>query len=180
MKKAVVFLSLSLFLLGCGGSQPGKKAVLAKVNNYEITREEFEREFKDSSYAAVDTPQSRNEFLNNLINRKLILQEAQARGLDRDKAFLRTIERFWEQSLLKLSVDRKTREIAKAASVDDRAVLAVYKKMVQEGRTDKSYQEMHDGIKREIVMRKQAILMNDWLKGLWKKAKIEVKEVPNE
>jgi hypothetical protein len=179
MKKTALFLFLGLFVLGCG-SKPKDKVVLARVNNYEITSEEFEHEFKASSYASADTPQAREEFLNNLINRKLILQEAQRRGLDKDRAFLKMIERFWEQSLLKLYLDQKMREIAKNTAVDEKAIMAVYKKMVKEGRTDKSYQEMHDRIGREISRRKEELLMNDWLKGLRKKAEIEVKGVPHE
>lgn len=79
MKKQIVVLSLGIFLLGCGGGQPPKKLVLARVNNYEITQEEFEQEFKDSQYASTNTLEARKEFLNNLIDRKLILQDAQAR-----------------------------------------------------------------------------------------------------
>ena len=150
MKKQFIVLFLGLFLLGCGASEP-KKAVLAKVNNYEITAEEFNQEFKDSNYAAVDTPQSRKEFLNVLISRKLILQDAQARGLDKDKAFLKAIEKFWEQSLLKIYLDQKDREIA-----------------------DKAAKE---GLSKE----RQTELSNEWITQLRKGADIKVnQEVFNE
>ena len=174
MKKKIIFLSLGLFLLGCTVNPSSNKVVLAKVNNYEITQEEFEQEFKDSYYASVDTPQMRREFLNNLINRKLILQEAQARGLDKDKAFLKMIEKFWEQSLLKIYLDQKTKEIAAAAVVDEKLIQAVYKKLVEEGRADKSYFKMHNQIKWEISKAKEDSLMNDWITQLRRRADIRV------
>jgi len=177
MKKHIIILALGLFVAGCGVNQPGNNPVLVKVNNYEITREEFEREFKDSRYASADTPEARKEFLDNLISRKLILQDAQARGLDKDKAFLRAIERFWEQSLLKIYLDQKTREIAAGAGVDDKMIEAVYKKLVQEGKTDKTYQEMYPQIKWQIAKAKEADLMNAWIAQLRARADIRVNDV---
>ena len=58
---------------------------LVTINNYKITTEKFERDFKESAFAVNDTQESRKEFLHALVKRKLILQDAQARGLDKDK-----------------------------------------------------------------------------------------------
>lgn len=100
-----------IIISGCGVSNQ-KKEIVAKINNFEITKDRFELEFKESVYGRQDTLQSRKEFLDNLIDRKLILQDAQAKGLDKEQGFLRMIERFWEQALLKIALDRKTAEIA--------------------------------------------------------------------
>lgn len=108
-----------LMIAGCK-SQVKDRQILAKINNYEITKDEFEEEFSDSGFAASDTEESRRKFLENLIDRKLILQEAQAKGLDKEKAFLKSIERFWEQSLLKIAVDRKARDISISAYSRDK------------------------------------------------------------
>ena len=107
-----------LFVSGCGpkpGTRTDKDWVVS-INDYQISRAEFESEFKDSAYGAVDTPESRRNFLNALIDRKLILQYAQKEGFDKEKPFLKAIEKFWEQSLLKVVLDRKTIEIASKTS----------------------------------------------------------------
>lgn len=112
---------ICFFAISCGqksNTSVGGNTVIT-VNNYNITRNEFESEFKASSYGDVDTPESRRNFANTLIDRKLILQYAQKEGLDKGKNFLKAIEKFWEQSLLKVALDGKTREIeAKIASPD--------------------------------------------------------------
>jgi PBP1b-binding outer membrane lipoprotein LpoB len=108
MKRYLSLLFVILLLTGCSRS-PAQKDILAKVNNYEITRSEFEDEFKVSPYGKTDTPASRKEFLDTLIDRKLILQYAEQKGYDKEKGFLKLIERFWEQSLLKVALDKKTR-----------------------------------------------------------------------
>ena len=121
MKKCSILLAGLLFVFGCGVNQcQSKKAVvLAKVNNYEITRVEFEEEFRRSRFGLADTLESRRQFLNNLINQKLILQEAQKEGLDKDPGFLKLIERFWEQSLLKITLDKKSREFTSPKEMDN-------------------------------------------------------------
>jgi hypothetical protein len=103
-----------LFVSGCGpkpGAGKGQEVVVS-INDYKITRGEFESEFKNSPYGAVNTPESRQNFLNALIDRKLILQYAQKEGLDKETTFLKAIERFWEQSLIKIVLDKKMLDIA--------------------------------------------------------------------
>ena len=110
-----------IFIVSCGRVAK-EKIALVKINNYEISKEEFEDEFKASSFGRIGNLASRKEFLDNLINRKLILQDAQRRGLGQDKGFLKMIERFWEQSLLKLALDKKSKEIAGSALVSDKTI----------------------------------------------------------
>ena len=132
MKKYLSLLFVMLLLTGCSRS-PAQKDILAKVNNYEITRSEFEGEFKVSPYGKIDTPESRKDFLNTLIDRKLILQYAQQKDYDKEKGFLKLIEKFWEQSLLKVALDKKTREIeSKISSSDWEAKRAEETKMMSD------------------------------------------------
>lgn len=173
MKKFLLFFLVAICASGCG-RVPGKKTILAKINNYEITQDEFEAEFKESGFSRIDTPESKREFLDNLINRKLILQEAQLKGLDKDENFLKMIERFWEQSLLKLALDRKSKELTGKVFVSDKAIEEAYQNMVKEGRTEKPYEAMYHQIKWEITQAKESQLMNEWVAGLEKEAHIRV------
>ena len=111
MRKYLIITLAVLMIAGCK-CQAKDKQILARINNYEITKQEFLEEFKDSAYGVSDTEESRKSFLENLINRKLILQDAQRQGLDKDSAFLKSIERFWEQSLLKVMLDKKSKDIS--------------------------------------------------------------------
>jgi len=111
MRKYLIIILAVLMIAGCK-CQAKDKQVLARINNYEITKQEFEEEFKNSGFSVSDTEESRKSFLDNLINRKLVLQEAQRQGLDKDSAFLKSIERFWEQSLLKVMLDKKSKDIS--------------------------------------------------------------------
>ncbi len=173
MKIKFLFLFLLIFLLGCN-PPPKNKHVLAKINNYEITLDEFNEAFKESPYAYNDSENSKKDFLNNLIYRKLLLQDAQQKGLDRDKSFLKMIEKFWEQSLLKLAIDRKTREVAGTVSVSDKEIEDAYNSMSKEIKAGKTYEQMYQQIKWEITRAKETKALNDWVAWLRKNADIKV------
>jgi hypothetical protein len=98
-----------LFILGCQ-QHPPTTPIVAKVGDYTITKEEFDAAYKNSSYSTQDTLESRRTFLNLMINQKLILLDAQAKGLDKDKDFLKRVEYFWQQSLITAALQAKTRE----------------------------------------------------------------------
>lgn len=137
-------------LSGCCPSSPGCKDedVIVSINNYSITRDEFENEFRASPYGKIDTPESRREFLDTLINRKLILQYAQKEGLDKEVNFLKTIEKFWEQSLLKIALDEKIAEIETKLSASG----------------------------WEARRKEEANMVSDWMDDLRKKAHITIKD----
>lgn len=173
MKRKSLFLSVLIFIAGCNGA-PQDKQMLAKINNYEITLDEFQEEFKDSSYAGNGAVETKKDFLNNLINCKLILQDAQNKGLDKDKSFLKMIERFWEQSLLKLAIDKKTKEIAGSVMVSDREIEEAYNNLPQEVKAAKPYESMYQQIKWQLTRNKESQLLNDWIAQLHKKSEINV------
>jgi len=125
MRKYMLITLAVLMIAGCE-RQTKDREILAKINNYEITKQEFIEEFRQSAYGISDTEEAKKNFLESLINRKLVLQEAQREGLDKDKAFLKSIERFWEQSLLKVTLDKKSAEILKAAGENDKETEEAY------------------------------------------------------
>lgn len=178
IKYLVILLALIFIFTGPAQAKQNNpaKTVLATVNNYEITQEEFENEYNESSFARTDTPQARKEFLDNLINRKLILQEAQLKGLDKDKAFLKMIEKFCEQSLLKLAIEQKSKEIAGQTLVSDKEVEEAYQKMQIEDRAAKPYDKMYNQLKWDIAKGKETELLNKWLEKLHKDADIKIND----
>jgi hypothetical protein len=173
MKRAITILAAVLLVAGCGRPSH-EKPILAKINNYQITQEEFNEDFKESPGAKDTSLESKTEFLNSLISRKLILQDAQAKNLDKDPSFLKMIERFWEQSLLKTALQKKAEEIAAAVSVSDKEIQAAYDNMVKENKTRRSYNDMYKQIKWDLTKQRESQLMDEWIDELHKKASIKI------
>ncbi len=175
MKRLLFLIAVALFSAGCCKAPDTKQPIIVKIGNYEITKAEFEQEFKDSYFAANDTLESRKEFLDNLVNRKLILQDAQAKGLDKDPKFLKLIEKAWEQAVLRVALEKKARENAGKIFVSDKSINEVYQDMVKEKKTDKSLAEMYNQIKMEITKLMEAQAMAKWVSALRENVEIRIK-----
>ena len=107
--RLVIGIIILAFVLGCQSKGP-RQAVVARVGTYVITQGEFEESYKNSAYGRQHNIFYRSEFLKNMITQKLILLDAERRGLDRDPQFLKMIENFWQQSLLTFALQEKTKE----------------------------------------------------------------------
>jgi peptidyl-prolyl cis-trans isomerase C len=99
-------LGLALLLAAfsaCSDKPEDSTKALAIINGKEITASEFDLrwgqlpEFARKTYAG---PDGRKKFLEELITRELLLQEARKRGIDRDRALVERVERFKERSVL--------------------------------------------------------------------------------
>ena len=100
---------LTITLNGCAKEKP-KKEVLATIGNYTLYAEDFvsEAQLYPQQYRETLT---KEQILDDLIQKKLLLLEAGRQGLDKDPAFMKMIERFWEQSLLRSLLKKKSNEI---------------------------------------------------------------------
>lgn len=102
-----------LFLFPGCSKQSEKKEVVAYIGDYEATVDDFNayRE-RAISIALPLTLQQKKKLLDNLIDRQLLIQEAVNDGLDKKADFIKEIEAYWHQSLIKRIVDKKSKEIA--------------------------------------------------------------------
>jgi hypothetical protein len=175
MKKLFILLFISVMLFGCSKARQDSDVVV-RINDYIITRAEFEKDFKDSSYGRFDTVESRREFVNNLVDRILILQDAEKKSLDKDPKFLGMVEKFWEQSLLRVALEKKSREVAGSAYVSDKTVEDAYQKMLKDGKVSKPYDAMYQQIKWDITKLKESQLISDWIADLHKNSDVKISD----
>ncbi len=118
----LVFIAFGFVFSGCGRSslEEGEDArVVARINNYELTVSDFKEEIDPRlamRYLSKDPLKAKEELLENLITKKVLLQEAQKQNFDKDKAFMKEIERYWEQTLLKLLLKKKSKEFSSKLS----------------------------------------------------------------
>lgn len=174
----LVLLTLGV-VTGCTGTAPSKPVspVIAMVNGYDIYQDEFEEGFATSAYAARDDrAKARQDYLETLINQKLILLDAQKKNLDKDPDFLRSVERFWAQSLLTVALNQKTQELQKGMNVREEDVRRIYDNMVKDGVTDKPFEDVYPQIKWQAEKQLQAQLLNAWVENLRKGATVSVND----
>jgi hypothetical protein len=71
-------------------------------------------------------------------------------------------------------LDKKSKEIAGSAIVSDKSIEEAYNRMLKEGKTDKTYDQMYAQIKWDILKLKESKAMNDWINELHKNSDIKI------
>ena len=121
----IIILCVSFMPLSgmCDDLKGDDNAVLAKINKYKLTVADFKSEAKDKlpgNLSEADFERSKESMLDEIIMKKLLVQEAQKQNFDKDRAFIKEIEGYWEQALLKLLYNKKSQEILREISRDER------------------------------------------------------------
>ena len=174
-KKSILTLIVLCFMFyGCA-KKPLSENPVIRVNDCSIGMKEF-KVLLTEQIGEEDTPAMRKAFLDNFLNRKVLLLEAQRQGLDQEEDFLKSIESFWEQSLLKAVIDRKIKEISVNVDVSEDEIKAHYydiwvKNNPQETRT---FQELHDIMQLQLLRDKQSAALDAWIKDLKANSDIEI------
>ena len=145
MKKILslpLLVILSIALAGCAKEKPSKES-LATIGDYSIYKEDLvsEAELYPPAYRKTVT---KEEMLSGLIEKKIMLMEAHRQGLDKKPEFLRMVQRFWEQSLLRSLLDKKSKEMLSSLRGTD------------EERNEKAgrmMQEWADGLEKNVTVR---------------------------
>ena len=137
-------ICLGLAFYGCGSPKDptGEERVVAKINKYNMTIEDF----RDSAKSARGT---KEEVLDQLIVRNILIQEAQKENFDKDKAFMKEIQGYWEQALLKLLIKKKTAEFSASFKGDKVKVEAAMRRWVKNLRSRANvtvYKENFDAV----------------------------------
>jgi peptidyl-prolyl cis-trans isomerase C len=179
MRKLIILLAVVLILIPVYFTV--KKYLIPKpyalrINNFTMTRNEIETYFQKMLPPGEDTPENRREILDALINKKLILQEAEKEGLQKSKEFLAALQDFYEQLLFKMILDKKSKELGSKVSVTDEEIRTRYQELKGQGLVNKPLNEVYDKIKWQIFREKQTQALNEWLQKLRAKAKIELNE----
>jgi len=123
-----IFLLASLtFACGCGQKQAqrakGDDRVIARINNYELRASDLK---EAASNVLV---KKKEQILDMLISKEVLLQEAQRLNLDKEKPFMKEIEGYWEQALLKSLVSKKIKEMSGNIAATGREIADEYNRM---------------------------------------------------
>ena len=164
------------FLAGCSsGREDLDVKTLARVNKGRIMVEDLRYELKNAPYDEaylLKAKSGRRDYLDRLVEKEILLQEAQRQGLHRGKDFMKSIEGYWEQALLKILLERKSDEISDLTHVSDDEIEEYYSN--SENRT--FFPKTKADIKKTIRRKKETEAMNVWIEELKKQSYIKINE----
>jgi len=145
------------------------------VNKYEMTAEDLKYELGNIAYdetRLLKREDGRREYIDRLLEKEILLQEAQRQGLDREGDFMKSIENYWEQALLKLLLQRKSSELSGLVNVDEDEIKKYYK----DSRDPQPFSKVKGDIRRIIKQKKDTEAMNAWIEDLRKKSHIKIND----
>ncbi len=172
-----VLLGLVVLLASCSGEpEDDQGPVVARINDYEITLKEYETQLNsDVSTSEIYhvTREDKREFLERLIRKELLIQEAVRRKLDRREEFVRAIERYWESTLIRDLMELKGKEICERSCIAEEEIIARYERMKQAKENLPPFEEMRERIGRTLLEEKRQERLRAWVDELRKGADVE-------
>ena len=158
MRKVVIFIlaiSLLFAFIACAKKEEPKKGpYLAMVGNTKITEADLEREIKtlpDFAQKLFEGGEGKERFLNELIKKELLYQEALKRGIDKDPEYQRKVEEFKKLTLIGQLLEK---EIESKSKVTEQDVKAYYEKHKAELASVSQIKASHILVKTEAEAKK--------------------------
>lgn len=127
-----LFFATTFVTLSCNSGSQKREDAVAMVNNASIAAEELTEDiarYSKQNPTQKITPNIVEDRLKNMIEKKLMVQEAVKMKLHQNKEFVGEIKNYWEQSLIRALVDAKVRELSAKLFVTDDEIRKEYDRM---------------------------------------------------
>lgn len=181
-KKQIFFSILSVSvsiasLLGCVDDPSNSGSALAKINDYELRSDDFDRQLSAELELDPDfklTYTAKKRFLERLIRKELMIQEAIRLKLDHEEKFVKAIERYWQSTLIRDLMLLKGEEINKKTYVTQEEIESRYLKIRESGETDLQLEAVREQILSDLKEEKKTNKLQEWVNGLQENAIIEI------
>jgi len=182
MKKSFIYLFLLvlfLHLFSCTQEQAKEDKILAEINDYNLIIDEFQYQLAVELEMYEDfklTKEVKKEFLEELIRKELLIQEAKKLKLDGKKKFIRAIERYWESTLIRDLVEIKGEEISNRILISREEIETCYNDMKKPRKKLPLLAELREKIAEGLKEKKKTRMLKEWIDDLRKNARIEINE----
>lgn len=89
--------------------------VVLRVNGHSMSQKQVDAQIQNQGYHGGN----REEQVESLVTRQILIQEAQRLGIDKEEPFRKALKLYYEQSLIKVLTDRKLSSITVDISDND-------------------------------------------------------------
>ena len=141
---SVILLSFTAVLFtGCLESNKSDSPVLAKVNKEVVTEDVFLKEISrvpEWARGQFDGQEGKEKFLDEIVKRELIYQNALKMKLDKDEEYIAKVEEFNKMTLISLVLQK---EVEEKAAVSDAEVRAFFDKNEEKFRVGTEIKASH-------------------------------------
>ena len=182
MKTVLATLMAAAFLLVTSCSSEDKQEtgpVVVRVNDYCLCQHEFQdllaQEMRmDEDYKL--TREAKKQFLEDLVTRQVLIQEAKRLKLDSKEKFVRSVQRFSESALIRDLLEMKAQEIEETTQVTQEEVQEFYKHLKENDPDIQDFESLKNELTCRTMDEKKTRLMAQWIKDLESHYEVKVED----
>ncbi len=177
MKKFAVLVLMIFFVFGCGKKDADKGQYLVKINKEAITKEDLKKEMEalpPFAQKMFEGEEGLSRFIDELIKKELLYQEAVKKGLDKDPLYAKKIADSQKLILISFLLEK---EIENKARVTDQELRDFYNK----NKADFTFQgkpvefeKVKDMLAQRLTAQKQKEVFDTYVETLKKSHKVEI------
>jgi parvulin-like peptidyl-prolyl isomerase len=173
---ALLMLASALLMLsGCLSSLRPNSIVIARVNDFQITSDDLIEELRQFHLYQMRSSQAGElditSFLNDMIDRRLFIQEARRMGLDQNPGFQKALSDKREDVCLQVLKEEKI--VKPCGPLTQGDIDAYYR---EHGQVPPRLAEMSMFESQSVKMRKEEHFSQVYIQGLKQRSKIEIFE----
>ena len=176
--KWVVMAGMVALLLSCQGPEDANRGpILASIGSYQLTLNEFERQLAEEAEFNPDyiiTKAAEPEFLEQLIRKELLIQAAKKMKLDQRERFIKTIERYWEATLIRDIMEIKGAEFEQRVYVTQEELESAYQGIKADDPGAPPFEEIKTAITKKLKNQKKQAHFKEWVEELRAQADITI------
>ncbi len=121
----------SILLFSCARQGEQKSGYVAKVGSTTITQEDVSREMKalpEQIQKIFEGPEGTERFVNELVKKEILYQEAKKKGLDKSPDYQKKVEDFKKLTLISQLLEKEIEEKVKVSDKDVKDYYETHKK----------------------------------------------------
>jgi peptidyl-prolyl cis-trans isomerase C len=163
----------------CTSDTTEQGKTLARINDRHLALDEFQYQLAAEMEFDKDlklTKQVKRKFLEELIRKEVLIQEAKKRQLDRQPKFVRAIELYWEATLIRDLMELKGNQISKKALVSQAEIEAAYTDMQTSDDRLPPLSKLRDKLVEDIKEKKKTKMLKSWIDDLRGSSSVQINE----
>jgi len=172
-----LFIIVFTGFYGCSQDHRDQTQTLATINNYHLSLEDFQRQLAEELEFIPDAKlnkEVKKAFLDEIIRKEILIQEAKKMGLDQQDKFMRAIERYWEATLIRNLIELKSEEIQKRILISEEEIKAYYNRIEKTTKETLPFEQYREHIILILKEQKKTRMLGEWINAIKDQSKIEI------
>ena len=172
-----IVLIVTIGFYGCSQDHTDQTQTLASINDFRLSLKDFQRQLAQELEFIPDAKLNnkvKKAFLDEIIRKEILIQEAKKMGLDQQEKFMRAIERYWESTLIRNLIELKSEEIQKRILISEEEIKDYYNRMGKTTKETPPLEQYREHLINMLKEQKKTRMLGEWINAIKDQSKIQI------